>query len=102
MTGLRRFARDRSRDGAEALRPLHQRREIIVAPVDNNRLRNLVQSGLRCGKFAIVEALLDGLALAIALLQKTQVVLDKFVGGILALGSHKRGVRAFVVAAQHI
>ena len=46
--------------------------------------------------------LLDGLALAIALFQKTQVVLDIFVGGILALGSHKRRVRAFVVAAQHI
>src|SRR6185437_16104907 len=46
--------------------------------------------------------LLDGLALAIALLQKTQVVLDIFVGGILALGRHKRSVRAFVVAAQHI
>src|SRR6476620_9956164 len=46
--------------------------------------------------------LLDGLALAIALFQKTQVVLDIFVGGILALGSHKRRVRAFIIAAQHI
>src|SRR6185437_3232681 len=46
--------------------------------------------------------ILDGLALAIALFQKTQVVLDIFVGGILALGSHKRRVRAFIIAAQHI
>jgi hypothetical protein len=102
VTGLRRFARDRSRDGADALRPSHTYRKIFAAPVDNNRLRNLVQHGLRCRQIGYAEALLDGLALAIALFQKTQVVLDIFVGGILALGGHKRRMRAFVVAAQHI
>lgn len=46
--------------------------------------------------------LLDGLAFTIALLQETNIVLHVFVGGIFALGDGKRGVRAFVIAAQHV
>ena len=47
-------------------------------------------------------ALLDGLALAVALFKKPEIVLDVFVVRILAQGGGKRRVRALVVAAQHV
>lgn len=82
---------------------LYDCREIIAAPADNNQFRYLVHGGGRsAGKFAIGDGLLDGLALAVALLQKMEVVLHVFVGGILALGGRKGCVRALVVATQHV
>lgn len=53
----------------------------------------------RCGAWA---ALLDGLALAIALFKEPEIVLDVFVVRILAAGGGKRCMRALVVAAQHV
>jgi hypothetical protein len=46
--------------------------------------------------------LLNGLALAVALLKEADVVLDVFIGGIFAQCDRQRGMRAFVVAAQHV
>ena len=45
---------------------------------------------------------MDGLALAIAFFQKTQVVFNVFVGGVFAPGGHQSCVRALIVAAQHV
>jgi len=47
-------------------------------------------------------ALLDGLALAVALFKEAEIVLDIFIVRILAQGGGKRCVRALVVAAQHV
>ena len=46
--------------------------------------------------------LLNGLAFAIALFQQTNIVLHVFIGRIFSLCDGKRGMRALVVAAQHV
>jgi len=53
-------------------------------------------------KVRYLSSLLDSLALAIALFQQTNIILDILVGGIFTLGCRERCVRAFVVAAQHV
>ena len=47
-------------------------------------------------------ALLDGLAVAVALFEEAKIVLNVFIVRILASGRGKRCMRALVVAAQHI
>jgi len=50
----------------------------------------------------VLAALLDGLALAIALFKEPEIVQDVLVVGILAASGGKRCMRALVVAAQHV
>src|SRR5438874_10127043 len=76
--------------------------EINRSAFDNNRFGNLVRGAAVSPANLLSRGLFDGLALAIALFQKTQVVQDVFVGGILAPGGDERCMRPLVVPTQHI
>ena len=53
-------------------------------------------------RYGPLAALLDGLALAVALFKEAEIVLDVFIIRILAPGGGKCRVRALVVATQHV
>ena len=53
-------------------------------------------------RYGPLAALLDGLALAVALFQEADVVLNVLVVWVLAQGGGKCRVRALVVATQHV